>query len=123
MLFRSGPFPQDSIKGNRNIVKVSPADSTSYHYRLYGESGNFPHGFGFLVSCYILGGESMMLRNKDIISKKFRKFIDVNKWWKKAMELGSDEKIWLDARKVMSFEEFLSTKPWETMVNNLRSVS
>jgi hypothetical protein len=121
-LIHIGPFPQDSLKGNRNIVKVSPADTTSYHYRRYSDSGNFPHGFGFLVSCYILGGESMMLRNKDIISKKFGKFIDVNKWWEKAMELGTDEKAWLDTRKVMSFEEFLSSKPWDNpKVNNLRS--
>lgn len=117
-LIHIGPFPGDTLKGNRSVVKVSPTNNSSYHYRLYSESGNYPAGIGFLISCYILGGEPMMKRNKAIISKKFNKFIDVNRCWEKAMELGADEKTWLDARKIMSFEEFLSTKPWESMVKN-----
>ena len=111
-LIHIGPFPKDTLKSNHNTVKVSPTDTTPYHYRLYSKSGNFPHTFGFLVSCYILGGEPMMLRNKTAITSRFGHFIDVDRWWKKAIELGVDEKIWLDAHKVMSFEEFLSTKPW-----------
>lgn len=117
-LIHIGPFPSDTLKGNRSVVKVSPTNNSSYHYRLYSESGNYPPGIGFLISCYVLGGESMMKRNKTIINKKFNKFIDVNRCWDKAMELGTDEKAWLDARKIMSFEEFLSSKPWESMVKN-----
>jgi hypothetical protein len=64
----------------------------------------------------------MMLRNKAAITARFGRFIDLDKWWEKAIELGTDEKTWLDARKVMSFEEFLSSKPWNNpIVNNLRS--
>jgi len=115
-LIHIGPFPKDLANGNPNTVKTSSSDP--YRYRLYSESGNYPHAFGFLVSCYVLGGESMMKRNKAAIIARFGRFIAVEQWWEKAKDLGADEKAWLDAKKVMSFEEFLSSKPWESMVKN-----
>jgi len=107
-----GPFPKTDQGKNPNVTKVSNFRSKD-KYRVYGESGQFPHTFGFLVSCYILGGESMMKRNKEAITKRFGNFINVDKWWQKAMEVGHSEKQWLDKRKVMSFGELLKTKPWD----------
>jgi len=95
-----GPFPKESNK------------VSSDKYRLYAASGSFPHTFGFLVSCYVLGGEAMMNRNKAAITNRFGKYIDVNKWWGKAIELGQSERDWLSKRQIMTFEELLKAKPW-----------
>ena len=103
-----GPFPKTNIK-DRKVKEVLARDK----YRLYGSSGNYPHSFGFLVSCYILGGIPMMERNKDMLIEKFGPALGEQKWWDKAIELGQDEKDWLDANKVMSFEDFLERKPWD----------
>ena len=103
-----GPFPKIDIKGkNPNAVNVSQDK-----YRLWSKSGQGPHAIGFLVSCFILGGEQMMERNRKAITEKFGKFIDVNRWWEKAKQYGKEEKLWLDNRKIMSFEQLLKTKPW-----------
>ena len=95
-----GPFP-------------SKVKSKDYQYRLYSASGNFPHTFGFLVSCYVLGGESMMKRNEPILTKRFGQYIDTKKWWDKAKEIGKEEKAWLDENKTMTFEQLLETRPWD----------
>ena len=103
-----GPFPKiDNDGKNRNIVTVGQDK-----YRLWSKSGNGPHTIGFLVSCFILGGEPMMERNKDAITRKFGRYLDVKKWWNKAKEYGREEKQWLNNRKVMTFEQLLETKPW-----------
>jgi glycosyltransferase involved in cell wall biosynthesis len=108
-----GPFPKlDNKTSDPNVVSVSNRQPGNERYRLYSTSGNFPHTFGFLVSCYVLGGEHMMLRNKEAISNRFGRFINVNKWWDKAKELGQDERKWLTDRQVMSFEQLLEAKPW-----------
>lgn len=105
-----GPFPKiDLDPKNSNIARTGTQD----RYRLWSTSGNGPHAIGFLVSCYVLGGEPMMQRNKAMITERFGRFIDVNKHWKEAIEMGKDEKEWLDSRKVMTFEQLLETKPWE----------
>jgi len=96
-----GPFP-DKTKGNND-----------YQYRLYANSGNFPPTFGFLVSCYILGGEPMMERNLLALTNRFGKYINFKKWWDKAKEIGKDEKAWLDTNKIMTFEQLLERKPWD----------
>ncbi len=106
-----GPFPKVDLGEDRHSVE--PSDPMRQNkYRLYSTSGEFPHTFGFLVSCYVLGGESMMERNEKAITDRFGKFINVREWWDKAIELGKDEKNWLDLRKVMTFEQFLENKPW-----------
>jgi hypothetical protein len=106
-----GPFPKVDLGEDRHSVE--PSDPMAQNkYRLYSTSGEFPHTFGFLVSCYVLGGESMMERNEKAITERFGKFINVREWWEKAKELGKDEKEWLDERKIMSFEQFLERKPW-----------
>lgn len=108
-----GPFPKlDLDEKNKNLTKVSNPTSDDYRYRLYSSSGNFPHTFGFLVACYVLGGEPMMQRNEGLIREKFGRYLDIKGFWNKAIELGSGEKAWLDARKKWSFEELLSVKPW-----------
>ena len=105
-----GPFPKINLK-DKNGVDAS-GGFNGYKYRLYSLSGNYPHTFGFLVSCYVLGGEEMMNRNKAAITNRFGKYINVPKWWNKAIDLGQDEKAWLDKRKVMTFEQLLETQPW-----------
>jgi len=113
-----GPFPkppEEPRKENLIYIKdIKPSNNFhSHQYRLYSDSGNFPHAFGFLVSCYVLGGEEMMQRNKELIAKRFGRYIDIDKWWDKAKELGEDEKQWLDERKVTSFEQLLVDEPWK----------
>lgn len=108
-----GPFPKRDIQpGNPHVTKIDKEFKDRERYRLYAKSGEFPHTFGFLVSCYVLGGEAMMKRNKEALAQRFGKFIQVEKWWKKAIELGSDEHEWLKKRQVMSFEEFCKNRPW-----------
>jgi len=111
-----GPFPTIDPKNSENstIVHLHARDK----YRVYGDSGRFPHTFGFLVSCYILGGEPMMERNKKAVVERFGSFIDVDKWWNKAKEIGEGEKRWLDKRKVMTFEELLNKRPWDECSRN-----
>ena len=104
-----GPFPKiDTIKGEKNSTIVGPDK-----YRLYAASGIGPHAIGFLVSCYVLGGEAMMLRNKEAIKNRFGRYIDLEKEWEQAMIYGRDERNWLNKRAVMSFEKLLATTPWE----------
>lgn len=107
-----GPFPKHDIaKGTHETIVAKPGDG--YRYRLYAASGNYPHAFGFLVACYVLGGVPMMERNKKIISERFGRYIKVDKWWDKAIELGREEREWLVANQVMSFEEWIAKMPWE----------
>ena len=116
-----GPFPKiDSNPKNPNEVVISKAKDFQSRdkYRVYSTSGNYPHAFGFLVSCYILGGEAMMGRNKHAITRRFGKFINVDLWWKKAIELGQEEKDWLDQRRKFTFEELLKTRPWDSCPRN-----
>ena len=104
-----GPFPKiDVDKRNSNSVKIGQDK-----YRLWSKSGQGPHTIGFLVSCFVLGGEQMMERNKKAITERFGKFIDVKKWWEKAKEFGRDEKKWLDERKKFTFEQLLKIQPWD----------
>ena len=105
-----GPFPKIDIKGkNPNTVNTSQDK-----YRLWSKSGQGPHTIGFLVSCFVLGDEAMMQRNKKVITEKFGRFINVKKWWEKAKQFGKDEKKWLDERKKITFEQFLKTQPWNS---------
>lgn len=110
-----GPFPKLDTNDGPNMTETGDPRQQN-KYRLYSTSGEYPHTFGFLVSCYVLGGESMMERNEKAISERFGKFINVRDWWEKAKEIGKDEKAWLDARKIMSFEELLIKKPWDEII-------
>jgi|GEM_PF-4923537 len=98
-----GPFPSDENK-SADIVKVGTADGP-YTYRVWANSGRGPHAIGFLVSCYVLGGEPMMKRNSEIIKKRFGSCIDIEKYWSAAIEYGKDEKAWLDKRRKFTMEQ------------------
>ena len=106
-----GPFPKIDTKENPNVASISTPNQVKY--RLWNKSGVGPHTIGFLVSCYILDGEAMMERNKKIITKKFGKFINVDKEWNNAINYGRNEKVWLDKRKVITFEQLLKETPWD----------
>lgn len=104
-----GPFPKiDTVKGEKNSAIVGPDK-----YRLYSASGVGPHAIGFLVSCYVLGGEAMMERNRGAIKERFGRYIDLDKEWEQAKIYGKDEKAWLDSHKVISFKDLLIQKPWD----------
>lgn len=116
-----GPFPKVDVSPTPSITETGDPYKQD-KYRLYSKSGEYPHTFGFLVSCFVLGGERMMERNEKAISERFGKFINVRDWWGKAKELGKDEKVWLDRRKIMSFEQFLERKPWNEIIQNLNGL-
>ena len=112
-----GPFPKvDTIDGEKDSAIVGK-HGDGYKYRLWANSGVGPHAVGFLVSCYVLGGEAMMKRNKDTIQERFGRYIKLDEWWDKAIEFGKDEKAWLDERKVMTFEQLLKSAPWKCNAN------
>jgi len=46
------------------------------------------------------------------LTEKFGRYINVNKWWDHAKKIGEKEKQWLDSKKVMTFEQFITSKPW-----------
>lgn len=104
-----GPFPRIDLVGHSAKVATGPRPE---RYRLYSNSGEYPHTFGFLVSCYILGGEPMMHRNKTALNNRFGMYLDTDKMWSKAIELGQEERDWLLKRQVMSFDDLLTVKPW-----------
>ncbi|MBU2249551.1 MAG: glycosyltransferase family 2 protein [Gammaproteobacteria bacterium] len=108
-----GPFPKQEEKSD-GTLKLLGKPTPKYKYRLYNDSGNGPHALGFLVSCYVLGGEAMMERNRAVIVDKFSKYINVDAQWSHAIELGKDEKAWLDERKQLTFEQLLEQRPWQS---------
>ena len=108
-----GPFPKIDTCVNPNATKIAKVTARDC-YRVWSKSGEGPHSLGFLVSCFVLGGESMMNRNKASIQRRFGQFINIGQWWHKAMELGKDEKAWLDERRVCSFDELISNQPWDS---------
>jgi hypothetical protein len=107
-----GPFPKPMNS------KASPLAK----YRLYKISGETPLCIGFLISCYVLGGEEMMERNKVKINNRFGNYLNVKDNWERAKELGQKEKNWLDEVKVRTFEELLKTRPWDTYTSNSRGL-
>lgn len=93
-----------------HIGPFSQRARQEYTYRVYSQSGRHTTSIGFLISCYILGGEEMMKRNAPVVKEKFK--LDIEGNWEKAKKLGQREKDWLDTNKVMSFQEWLERKPW-----------
>ena len=94
-----GPLPQ-TVRG-----------PTREKYRLYAVSGKGTVCSGFLVSCYVLGGEAMMKRNATVLDKRFKQ-MDSSKEWVRAISRGETEKAWLDKVRVMTFEEMMRDQPW-----------
>lgn len=116
-----GPFPKIDLNDkNPNVVSIIKDLESRDRYRVYTKSGNYPHAFGFLVSCYVLGGEPMMERNKGAIKGRFGRFINVEEWWDKAIELGQNEHEWLNKHKIMTFEQMLKRRPWDECPRNSR---
>lgn len=109
-----GPFPKVDLpkeSPNDTFVAKNPLGE---RYRLYSNSGAFPHTFGFLVSCFVLGGEPMMKRNKKALQEHFGKYLKIDEYWQRAMEIGRNEREWLLKRQKMSFEQLLQLKPWNS---------
>lgn len=99
-----GPFPK--------------AANSSHKYRLYGQSGEHPASFGFLVACYAIGGDAMLERNKEVVwnhkgfgwprngRERFEKYLGI------AKKLGERERQWMAERQTITFEELLKQQPW-----------
>lgn len=82
-------------------------------YRLYASSGEGPPCLGYMVSAYVLGGIWAMERNKHLVGARFGKYLDIDKHWDAAIEMGQSEKDWLDGLKVISYEDLLANRPWD----------
>jgi len=102
-----GPFKVD----NKDIAK----------YRRYSSSGQGTTCIGFLVSCYVLGGEEMMERNREGLGRRFP-HLDIDAHWDLAKRAGENEKRWLDKNRVMSFKELLRTRPWDDCRHNSKDL-
>lgn len=104
-----GPFP--SLAGGK-----APGDDpfALNKYRVYKDSGHGPACLGFLVSCYVLGGEEMMQRNAPMITKRFGQYINVQRQWDKAKALGQGERDRILRDQVCSFDELMARPPWVT---------
>ena len=109
-----GPFPKlDTPKGYPNDVITTGQGAPGHErYRLYSSSGNYPHTFGFLVSCYVLGGEPMMQRNKAALQQRFGRYLNIEQSWSDAIKIGQEERNWLLKRQKISFDDLVRTKPW-----------
>ena len=108
-----GPFPGiDNDGKDSQHTQIAKDVKAQNRYRLYAKSGEFPHTFGFLVSCYVLGGEPMMKRNKKFLDEKFGRYLNTDKMWAKAISIGKDERARLVKRQVMTFDELLKREPW-----------
>lgn len=94
-----------------HIGPFSKRAAKEYTYRIYSKSGRHTTSIGFLISCYILGGEEMMERNAPVVQEKFK--LDIKGNWEKAKVLGQRERDWLNQHKVMSFKQWLERKPWD----------
>lgn len=113
-----GPFPRIDIKNKSNPNVVSIDATARDKYRVWSTSGFGPHAIGFLVSCYILGGEAMMKRNEKAITRRFGQFINVREWWDRAKKMGEDEKLWLESKRITTFDQLLQTRPWDACPRN-----
>ena len=60
----------------------------------------------------------MMRRNEKAITKRFGRFINVREHWSHSIKMGESEKSWLDKHKVMTFNQMLSTRPWDECKRN-----
>lgn len=81
-----------------------------YTYRIYSQSGAQTTTVGFLVSAFVLGGEAMMERIAPTVQERFG--LDIGANWETAKKLGTDERQWLLERQVMSYQDYLATRPW-----------
>lgn len=107
-----GPFPKINTPTDKSHQITENFDE--YRYRLYANSGNGPHAIGYLIACYVLGGEPMMIRNAPTIKERFGNYINVEKQWEKAIELGKAERQWLCERQTITFDQLLQRRPWES---------
>ena len=109
-----GPFPKvDQPKEADGSIDKNRSTIGPDKYRVYAASGNGPHTIGFLVACYVLGGQPMMNRNKAILTERFGKYLKVDQFWDQAIQYGEDEKTWLDSRRIISFQGLLEAQPWD----------
>ena len=58
----------------------------------------------------------MLERNLPVVEKRF--YMSLSEYVPKIKEIAAEEKKWLDARRVMSFEMLLSQKPWNKHTHN-----
>lgn len=92
------------------IRRRAPKNSIPYKYRVYGGSGTSPFGLGAFIGYYVLGGEELMKQDPCDCGARYR--VNVKRHWDAAKTIGREDKAWLDERKVMSYNEFVTNQPW-----------
>lgn len=101
-------------------IHIGPFPKTvgdQYNYRLFSHSGEQTTTIGFLIAAYALGGEEMMKRVAPTVHEKFG--LDLDKHWQKAKQIGQEDRDWLEANAVMSYQDYLSRRPWAIRPRNL----
>ena len=87
---------------------------TSYHYRQYGSSGNGKTGIGVLATFYALGGDEMKEEARKAKVGLAQYGIDVDRDWPEAKRLAHEDWLWLKERQVISFQELMKQKPFQS---------
>ena len=97
-----GPYTPEVIKTGQ------------YKYRTYAANGNFPHGFGVLVANAVLAGPDIGYKLSKTCEAAFvnRHKIQIDDYWKKAVEVAMPEYEWLQTVKKFNYLELIETRPW-----------
>jgi len=97
-----GPYTPDVVKTGQ------------YKYRVYGAHGNFPHGFGVLVSYVVIAGPKDGYKLAKAGEKPFtnRHKIKVDDYWERAVKVGMEEYEWLKERKKWDYKHMIEVMPW-----------
>jgi len=104
------------------VIHIGPYGSldrelTGYRYRTYGSSGKYPPGMGVLAAFYVLMGDQEGLTHvrthQDRMMARYSLEITDEKW-EMAKEIGREERAWLADRQVMTYQEMLEKRPWES---------
>jgi len=77
-----------------------------YRYRTYVGSGNGSLNLNLLASLYALAGEY----GKEYARKNPQ--ADIHGNWEEAKKIAEEDRKWIERKQVMSFEQFVTEKPW-----------
>lgn len=101
------------------VIHIGPytpevVSTGQYKYRTYTANGNYPHGFGVLVSYAVLGGPKDGYAHAKLGEEQFtnRHKIKVDDYWQKAMQVAKTEYDWLYGHSKYGYLELLEKKPW-----------
>lgn len=112
--YQNWAIPTDPIIHIGPFSRLANNDAFDYKYRVYGDSGQYPVGIGWLVAYYVLGGEDaryyIVDHEASAVNPKLN--ISIDKHWDTAVEIGKEEREWMLKNQMMSLWEMLEVKPW-----------